>query len=125
MPSRPLGRDLGGPDDRRFEGARGVDRLRAAHPGPYGCRVRWDDLFADLAGQLEAGPGAEQAELVADLTRAERAGITLTDRFRAHRGPVRLVPANGESLSGEVTDAGPDWVLIIHAERGPKWGQIG
>jgi len=87
--------------------------------------VRWDDLFADLAGQLEARPGAEQAELVADLTRAERAGITLTDRFRAHRGPVRLVQANGESLFGEVTDAGPDWVLIIHAERGPKWGLIG
>ncbi len=79
--------------------------------------MRWDDLFADLSGQLEAGLGAEQAELVADLTRAERAGITLADRFRGHRGPVRLALANGESLAGAVTDTGPDWILLTQPPR--------
>lgn len=74
--------------------------------------MRWDDLFADLAGQLEAGLGAERAELVAELTRAERAGIALADRCRAHRGSLRLTLTDGELLTGEVADAGPDWLLL-------------
>ena len=79
--------------------------------------MRWDSLFADLVGQLEAGLGAEQAELVAELTRAERAGVALADRFRAHRGPLRLTLVNGESLAGEVTDAGPEWFLLTDGPR--------
>ena len=89
----------------------------AGAPVLYGGRMRWDDLFADLAGQLETGLGAEQAGLVAELTRAERAGIALADRFRAHRGPLRLVLANGENLSGDVIDAGQDWVLLTEPPR--------
>jgi hypothetical protein len=77
--------------------------------------MRWDDLFADLAGQLEAGLGAERAELVAELTRAEGAGIALADRCRAHRGALRLSLVDGEVLTGEVTDAGPDWLLVSAA----------
>jgi len=79
--------------------------------------MRWDDLFADLAGQLEGGLGAEQAGLVAELTRAERAGIALADRFRAHRGPVRLALTNGELLAADVVDAGQDWVLLSEPPR--------
>ncbi len=79
---------------------------------PYGVRVRWDDLFADLAGQLEAELGSEQAGLVAELTRAERAGVALADRLRAHRGPARLALTDSGSLVGDVRDAGADWLLL-------------
>ncbi len=84
---------------------------------PYGVDMRWDELFADLAGQLEAGLGAERAELVAELTRAERAGVALAGRFRAHRGPLRLTLRTGEQLAGEVTDAGTDWILLATPPR--------
>ena len=77
--------------------------------------MRWDNLFADLAGQLESRLGAEQAELVAELTRAERAGVALADRLRAHRGPVRLTLADGQQLAGELTECGADWLLLAGA----------
>lgn len=81
--------------------------------GPYGVLVRWDALFADLGSQLGLAQARERLDDVPDLTRAERAGIRLVDRLRAHSGPLRLVLADGEALGGVVADAGPQWLLVL------------
>ena len=78
--------------------------------------VRWDDLFADLEGQLAAEAARDLDAEVADRTRREAARVRLVDRLRAAAGDavpvvlaVRGLPA---PLEGVVTGVGPDWVLV-------------
>ncbi|GAA4628783.1 hypothetical protein GCM10023113_34930 [Cellulomonas oligotrophica] len=91
-----------------------------AHASParvtrYRRSVRWELLFADLEAQLAAGAQAEQRWQVAELTRAERAGVHLADRLRAAVGVrVQLDVGDGEPdrLEGALLDATPTWVLL-------------
>lgn len=76
-------------------------------------RVRWDLLFADLVAQLDAADVQADAHALADLTRAERATVSLADRLRASRGwPVALELVDGSRVNGEVREVGVEWVLI-------------
>ncbi|MBD7918044.1 hypothetical protein H9657_07090 [Cellulomonas sp. Sa3CUA2] len=74
---------------------------------------RWEQLFTDLEGQLAAGRAEEARWDVAELTRAERGRVALSDRLRAATGArLRIVTAHEEPLDGVVVDAGAQWVLL-------------
>jgi hypothetical protein len=75
--------------------------------------TRWELLFADLEAQAVAQDVAEADALVAELTRAEHATMTLADRFRAALGAeVVLDLAAGEPVRGTVREAAAEWVLL-------------
>ena len=79
--------------------------------------VRWDRLFDDLEAQFEAEAHAAAAADLADLVRAERAGLSLADRLRAHVD-ARLGWHLRETslLEAELLDLGADWLLL-------RWGR--
>ncbi|MEZ0449598.1 hypothetical protein [Cellulomonas sp. ICMP 17802] len=75
--------------------------------------MRWEALFADMEAQLAAGRLADVRADVAELARAERASVGLTDRLRASTGAtVRVLLAGGELLEGTLVDAAPEWLLV-------------
>lgn len=81
--------------------------------GPYGDRVRWESLFADMESQLVAARAQELRDEVAELTRAERAQVALADRLRAVRGAhLRLVLRDGQAVDGAAVEVAPQWVLL-------------
>lgn len=82
--------------------------------------MRWEDLFADMVGQLDALVRSDVEDEVAELAVAAIAQTRLADRLRARHGAtltVRLVDAS--TLSGEVVDVAPAWVLIGQGLR--RW----
>lgn len=75
--------------------------------------VRWETLFADMEAQLDAALAADRQVQVAELTRAERATVSLADRARASHGArVRLLVRTGESVEGVLVDSAPEWMLV-------------
>lgn len=75
--------------------------------------MRWDDLFRDLEGQLEAAEVAEVAAEVADRTRRESARLRLVDRLRPAVGhEVRLQVRGGGHVAGRLDHVGAQWVLV-------------
>ena len=92
---------------------------------PWRCRsclyrgpVRWEALFEDLESQLEAVDAADRAAEIAERTRAERASVTLGDRFRAARGSrVALRLRDGETVSGDLVDLAQQWLLLTDGPR--------
>lgn len=82
--------------------------------------MRWEALFADLAGQWDAVQRADDDARIADLTELEMGRVHLADRLRARRAEhvtVRLL--DGHEVGGRVLDAAPDWVLLGAGER--RW----
>lgn len=80
--------------------------------------MRWNDLFADLEGQLSAAAAAQFNAEVADLTRAERASVEFAARMVASRGRVvEITLRNGEHVRGKVADASPQWSLVTDGSR--------
>lgn len=75
--------------------------------------MRWQALFDDLGGQLDAAETAELAAEVADRSRREAALVPLLDRLRAARGGQVCVhlPGLGQ-LGGRLTDCGAQWLLL-------------
>lgn len=74
--------------------------------------MRWDRLFADLEGQLDAAQDAELQAEVAERLRHETGAQTLVDRLRAAVGcRLGLGLAGGLTLRAELIDVGPDWLL--------------
>ena len=45
--------------------------------------MRWTRLFADLDARMDNAAAQERADAVAELVRAEGAGVALVDRLRA------------------------------------------
>ena len=88
------------------------------HAAAYRVRMRWEALFADLESQLDAVQARDRLADLPDLTRAERAGVTLADRLRGH-GSAELGVAllDGETLQGRVADVGPQWLLLAEGPR--------
>jgi hypothetical protein len=75
--------------------------------------MRWDELFADLEAQLEAGIGAEERESDAEEERLRLGRRSLRDRIAAMgegRVPVRIRMVDGEVIELAVRTAGRDWV---------------
>ncbi len=83
----------------------------------YREAMRWGALFADLELQLEAAEAREALGDVPDLTRAERAGVGLGARLRAHEGDVVVTVHGGHVLRGVPTEVGAAWVLLSEGPR--------
>jgi hypothetical protein len=84
--------------------------------------VRWDELFADLAAQLEDAAAADLAGEVADRTRREIATLTLVDRARAAVGhPVRVQLLGPEVVSGLLLEVGAQWVCCATRLDAMSW----
>ncbi|MDX6285690.1 MAG: hypothetical protein QOG53_1175 [Frankiales bacterium] len=75
--------------------------------------MRWQELFSDLDGQFDAAEAAELAAEVSDRTRRELARVRLVDRMRAAIGDSVVVGVpHRDSLHGQITGVGPDWLLL-------------
>jgi hypothetical protein len=73
--------------------------------------VRWDDLFADLEGQLEQGLGAEDLDLAAEEERLRLGRLGFRDRVVAFVGEdLALELRDGSRLQVRVETVGRDWL---------------
>jgi hypothetical protein len=78
--------------------------------------MRWEELFRDLEGQLEATEGAELAAEVADRTRHETAQLRLLDRLAPGVGhQVRLHVLGAGQVTGRLEQMGAEWLLVAEA----------
>lgn len=81
--------------------------------------MRWDDLFADLEGQLHSAQGQQFMADVADMTRAERASVELAARVMASAGQsVKVTLRDGDTVAGAIVDASAQWLLL--GSTGPQ-----
>ena len=75
--------------------------------------MRWQGLFDDLEGQLEAAQAVEHSGEVAERTRREAALLRLTDRLHPAVGQALVVHVPGPVvLRGRLLDCGVDWLLL-------------
>jgi hypothetical protein len=75
--------------------------------------MRWDELFADLEAQLEAGIGAEERESDAEEERLRLGRRSLRDRIAAMgegRTPVRIRLLDGGVIDLAPRTVGRDWL---------------
>jgi hypothetical protein len=81
--------------------------------------VRWDLLFADLEAQLDAADAQADAHVLADLTRAEQATISLADRLRGsiEGRPLGVRLVDGAHLTGQVRAVADDWFMLAEGGR--------
>ncbi|WP_061962777.1 hypothetical protein [Demequina aurantiaca] len=83
--------------------------------------MRWNDLLADLEGQLGAGVDAQFAAEVAERTRGERAAIPLSSRLAAGiGGHVVVTLADGEKVAGVLSEVAATWILV-NEQRRQSW----
>jgi len=75
--------------------------------------VRWDELFADLEGQLEQGLGAEEREIELEEERLRVGRAALRDRVAAiaqHPDALRVRLIDGSAVEIVPRTVGRDWV---------------
>ncbi len=98
------------------------NRRRCGRPSRYGLGMRWDELFADLEGQLEHELSVEERGVEREAERLRRARLTLCERLRdLSRGGrrIRVQLVGGAVLDLRVESAGADWVAGA-ASRGER-----
>jgi len=86
--------------------------------------VRWDELFADLDGQLLAAEAAQRDAEIADRTRREAGRLQLLDRLRGARHAELVIAVDGAGvLTGRLVEVGSDWLLLQRAgsQPGREW----
>ena len=89
------------------------DRTGDVRVGAKVLCMRWEGLFDDLEGQLEAEDRRERDAEMADRTRAERAKIALIERCAASRGSqIAVSVSTGSTVRGRLVDLGADWLLL-------------
>lgn len=75
--------------------------------------MRWDALFSDYEGQMNAARDDNWRAEVADRTRGERAAVDLAARISgAHGHVVSVTLIDGETVTGHVRDSAQSWVLL-------------
>lgn len=75
--------------------------------------MRWDELFEDMEAQLAQAEQRGVETEAAELARAELSRLSLGERLAAHRGGiVRLLPAHGDVIAGELVDVGAGWAVV-------------
>lgn len=80
--------------------------------------MRWDVLIQDLSDRFEYLSRQDDADMVPDLVRAERAGITLAHRLSGSlKREVAVTVTGGSAVSGVLEQVGGDWLLIT--DQGP------
>jgi hypothetical protein len=73
--------------------------------------MRWDELFADLEGQLEHGLGAEEREAELEEERLRIGRATMRDRVAAIGAePLRVRLVDGSQAEVVPRTVGRDWV---------------
>jgi hypothetical protein len=78
--------------------------------------MRWEQLFEDLASQLEHMSQAERDSEIADRTRAELARVSILDRLRASVGRnITCALSEGGVVRGRLDRVGADFVLLTQA----------
>ena len=81
--------------------------------------MRWEALFADLDGQLDAAAAEEHAAEVADRSRRELARLRLADRAELAAGAqLSAGIAGAGTVAGRLVRSGPGWWLL--AEGGAE-----
>lgn len=79
----------------------------------YSGRMRFERIFEDLEGQFAHQREEEMRAVSEELTRAERARLTLADRLRGAQGRrLTLHLATSARVAGVVQEVGPDWVAL-------------
>ena len=73
---------------------------------------RWTRLFADLEDELAGLTAGERNAEASARARVDVGRRTLAERIGASRGAVVRVGVRDATLTGEVADAGPDWLLL-------------
>lgn len=80
--------------------------------------MRWEALFADLQGQLDAARRAEDDARIADLAELEMGRASMGDRLRARLdGTLTVRLADASEIGGLVLDVSPQWLLLSTGER--------
>jgi hypothetical protein len=75
--------------------------------------MRWEALFGDLEGQLDAERQADLRAEVADRTRAEWSALSLLDRLRGQPGQeLTCWLLDGRQVGGRLAETGDDWILL-------------
>ncbi len=100
---------------------------RAWPAGGAGTRsgVRWDSLFDDLEGRLEAADSAELAAEVRERERAERARLRVVDRLRGALGrEIEVTLAGGRRERGALRRVGADCVLLAGDQGGEGAAEV-
>ncbi|MDQ1513479.1 MAG: hypothetical protein QOC59_1321 [Microbacteriaceae bacterium] len=75
--------------------------------------MRWDELFADLEAQLEAGIGDQERETEAEEERLRLGRLSLRDRITVmglSGAPVRIRLVTGEVIGLAPRTVGRDWI---------------
>jgi len=78
-------------------------------------RMRWQNLFDDLEGQLATELGAEEVDLLAEEERLRLGRLSLRDRLRAlhdqaAESPLGLTLRTGDRVVLRVAALGRDWI---------------
>jgi hypothetical protein len=83
--------------------------------------VRWDDLFADLEGQLEQELGAEDLDVAAEEERLRLGRLGIRDRIAALTGAsITVELRDGSVIRLRVDAIGRDWMSGAAEGRRPS-----